>query len=328
MSRCRNFWNLTFLLAALLALAGCSTGGPPATGSFDRDFTVSGPIRIELNNTSGDVDIIGSTDGKVHVHGDVRASGFGFTDPQRRLNDTVSNPPVEQRGDTIRIGEDMSHLHHLSIAYNIQVPHGTEVSSNVASGAQIIRNLSGPVRVQAASGSIRVEKIDRNAQLNTASGSVSAKDVGSDVRVSTASGSVTVSAVKGDVRVNGMAGAIQVTKPGGRVDADTASGSVDIEGAARDVRAHAVSGRVSVQGNPGTESYWDLKTISGGVHLAVPPSSNFHLSADAVSGEIRTDVPITIEEQSKHSLRARVGNGGGRVEVRTVSGEILVSAAK
>ena len=151
--------------------------------------------------------------------------------------------------------------------------------------------------------------------------------MGSDVHVSTASGSVSVSAVKGDVHVNAMAGTIQVTKPGGRVDANTASGSIDVQGAARDVRAHAVSGRVSIQGNPGTESYWDLKTVSGGVQLAVPASSNFHLSADAVSGEIRTDVPIMIEEQSKHSLRARIGNGGGRVEVRTVSGEIRLSAA-
>ena len=71
-----------------------------------------------------------------------------------------------------------------------------------------------------------------------------------------------------------------------------------------------------------------MKTVSGAVQLAVPASSNFDLSADAVSGEIRADVPITIEEQSKHSLRARVGNGGGRVEVRTVSGEIRLSAAK
>jgi len=107
-----------------------------------------------------------------------------------------------------------------------------------------------------------------------------------------------------------------------------ASGEVEIEGAASDVKAHAASGRVSVQGNPGADSYWELKTMSGAVQLGVPSSANLHLSAEAVSGEIRTDVPIVVEEQGKHSLRAHMGSGGGRVDVHTVSGEIRVTGTK
>jgi DUF4097 and DUF4098 domain-containing protein YvlB len=82
-----------------------------------------------------------------------------------------------------------------------------------------------------------------------------------------------------------------------------------------------------VQGDPGTNSYWNLNTVSGAVQLSVPQDANFHLSAEAVSGEIRADIPIVIEEQGKHSLRARMGDGGGRVEVRTVSGEIHLTRA-
>jgi DUF4097 and DUF4098 domain-containing protein YvlB len=139
---------------------------------------------------------------------------------------------------------------------------------------------------------------------------------------------VTVSNVRGDVHVNALAGVIRISKPGGRIEADTASGEVEIQGAANDVKAHAASGRVSVQGNPGADSYWELKTISGTVQLVVPASANFHLSAEAVSGEIRTDIPIVVEEQGKHSLRAHMGSGGGRVDVHTVSGEIHVSGTK
>ena len=71
-----------------------------------------------------------------------------------------------------------------------------------------------------------------------------------------------------------------------------------------------------------------FRSVSGGVQLNVPASANLRLSADAVSGDIRTDIPIVVEEQDKHSLRAHIGNGGGRVEVHTVSGEIRVSGAK
>jgi DUF4097 and DUF4098 domain-containing protein YvlB len=315
------------LFSAIFVLAGCYSG-PAVSGTFDRSYNVTGPLRLELANASGDVDITGSADGKVHVHGEVRASGFGHDTPRQRLDETVSNPPIEQRGDTIRIGKEFSRMHNVSITYTIQVPRDTEVSATVASGAQIIRGVRGPVRVQSASGSVRVEKIERDAQLTTASGSVSATDIGSEVHVTSASGSVTVSNAKGNVIVNAMSGVIRIAKPGGRIEADTASGDVEIQGAANDVKAHAASGRVSVQGNPGADSYWELKTVSGAVQLGVPASANLHLSAEAVSGEIRTDIPIVVEEQGKHSLRAHIGNGGGRVDVHTVSGEIHLSGTK
>jgi DUF4097 and DUF4098 domain-containing protein YvlB len=327
MSRHRNLGLPLVLLSAVALLAGCQNG-PVVSGAFDRKYDVTGPIRLELANASGDVDITGSADGKVHVHGDVRASGFGSESSQQRLDETVSNPPVEQRGDTIRIGKEMSRIHNVSIAYTIQVPHDTEVSATVASGAQTIRGVRGPVKVQAASGSIRVEKIERDVQLSTASGSISATDIGSEVRVKSATGSVTVTNTRGDVMVDAIAGVIRVSRPGGRIEAGTASGEVEIEGAASDVKAHAASGRVSVQGNPGADSYWELKTMSGAIQLGVPSSANLHLSAEAVSGEIRTDVPIVVEEQGKHSLRAHMGSGGGRVDVHTVSGEIRVTGTR
>jgi DUF4097 and DUF4098 domain-containing protein YvlB len=306
--------------------SGCEMG-PAASGAFDRSFTVTAPIRLELSNASGNVTITGSTDNKVHIHGDARASGMGFDSPQKRIDAIVGAPPVEQKGDTIRIGKDLGKIHNVSIAYRIEVPHDTEVSTQVASGSLDISNVRGPVKVDSASGSIKVNNVDRQTTLNTLSGSIDAQNIGDDLRASSASGSVSVSKIKGDVRISALSGETQIIGPGGRVDADTASGGVEVQGATRDVKAHAVSGTVNVQGNPGDTSYWDLKTASGVVHLGVPTNANFRFSAEAISGQIKTDVPIVIEEQGKHSLRARMGNGGGRVEVHTISGEIRVSAS-
>jgi Putative adhesin len=321
--------NLTYgiaLAAFALVASGCQIG-PAATGAFDRSFAVTAPIRLELSNASGSVTITGSADNKVHIHGDVRASGIGFGSPQGRVDTIVGGPPVEQKGDTIRVGKDLGKIHNVSIAYTIEVPHDTEISTQVASGSQEISNIRGPVKVDSASGSIKVNNVDRQTTLNTLSGSIDAQNIGDDLRASSASGSVTASKIKGDVRISALSGETQIIGPGGRVDADTASGTVEVQGATRDVKAHAVSGTVNVQGNPSDTSYWDLKTASGVVHLGVPTNANFRFSAEAVSGQIKTDVPIVIEEQGKHSLRARMGNGGGRVEVHTISGEIRVSAS-
>jgi DUF4097 and DUF4098 domain-containing protein YvlB len=120
---------------------------------------------------------------------------------------------------------------------------------------------------------------------------------------------------------------MNITGPGARVEATTTSGTVEVSGAGSDVTASSVSGRVAVHGNPSGNSYWNLKTTSGTVEVGVPPTANFHLSAQAVSGNINAGIPIVIEDQDKHSLRARVGNAGGRVEIHTVSGGIRVEPA-
>ena len=314
------------LIAAGVAAAGCGTG-VAAQGSFDRSYTVNGPIRLELANASGSVRITGSADNKVHVHGEIRAHSFLFNDPEKQARELSANPPIEERPDVIRIGKEVGKLKAAAIDYTIEVPRNTEVTTTVASGAQTISDLQGPVKVESASGSIAVSKIERSVQVSSASGSITAEDLGDDLRANSASGSLSATNVKGDIRVHAASGSMNITKPGARVEASTLSGSVDINGAGNDITASSVSGRVAVQGNPSGASYWSLKTTSGSVDIGVPPSANFHLAAEAVSGDIRTGIPVVIEDQGKHSLRARVGNSGGRVEIHTVSGGIRVEPA-
>ena len=315
------------LLVSMVLLAGCQMG-PSVSGSFERSLDVSGPIRLELSNVAGDVSIVGSADGKVHVHGDVRVSGFGFGNPQSRLDNIVSNPPVELKGDTLRIGKDTTRLHNVSISYSVELPRDTAVNSSSVSGSQIVRNVRGPVQASSVSGTVRGKDIGREVRLSSTSGSIDAENCGDDVRATSVSGSVTVLNAKGDVLAHSVSGDVHVQNPGGRVDANTSSGSVDVRDANGDVKAHATAGRVTIQGNPAGNSYWDLNTVSGSVDIAVPSSASFHLSAGAITGQIRAQIPIMIEEQGKHSLRARMGDGGARVEIHTVSGGIELNGAR
>jgi hypothetical protein len=313
-------------LAAVLYVSGCNAGAT-STGAFDRTYTVSGPIRLDLSNASGSVRITGGSGNQVRIHGEIRTHGFLFKDADKQARDISANPPIEQKPDLIRIGKEQNRFHGVSVDYTIEVPRNAEVSTNVASGSQTVSDLQGPVKVDSASGSIAVSKIDRSVQVNSASGSISVEDLGDDLRANSASGSITVSNVKGDVRAHVLSGTVTINGPGARVEANTMSGSLHVNGAGNDVNATSVSGRVEVQGNPSGNSYWNLKTTSGSVQVAVPTSANFHLTAEAVSGEIHAGIPIVIEDQDKHSLRARVGNAGGRVEIHTVSGGIKLQPA-
>ncbi len=311
------------LLAVPLLLAGCGASASEQ-GSFERTLTVSGPVHLGLANGAGAVEIRGGEPGKVHIHAEVQVGGFPFGNPRKRLDEILAHPPIEQSGDTIRIGKDSRTLRNITIRYVIETPLESEVESSVGSGAQEIRNIRGPVELRTGSGEIHASHIAREAHFTTGSGSIDVSDLGDDVRASTGSGSITLNGVKGAVRAKAGSGAITLSAAQGRAELHAASGSITVRGAAGDLEVHTASGSISIEGNPAPHSNWELHAVSSSVLLSVPRDANFQFSARSLSGSIQTDIPIVVEEQSRHELRARLGSGAARVEVHTVSGSIRV----
>lgn len=324
--RVTSFRAAAFLLLFSALLAGC-TSGPGIAKDFDRDFYISGPIRLEISNASGSVQVTGSTDGRVHVHGSVRSAGIHLGNAQKTVDQIVANPPVELKADTVRIGKDLYRLHNISVAYVIEVPANTELVSSLLSGSQTVTGITGPAKIETASGSIHIDKISKNVQATAVSGSIEISSANDDVRANSVSGSITINNIKGDVRATTLSGKITVNNFSGRIQTSTSTGTVAISGATNDVKTNTTSGHITVTGNPSANGYWDIQNTAGDLEVSVPASSNFHLTASNTSGEISADIPLVIEEQSKHALRAHVGENGGRVELHTVSGKIHIRSA-
>jgi DUF4097 and DUF4098 domain-containing protein YvlB len=295
-----------------------------ADNTFDRTLSVSGPVRLELSNGSGSVDIRGSADGKVHIFGKVSAGWSMFGSSEKNIQEVVANPPIEQKDSVVRIGKNSSWIKNVSIDYKIEVPHDTEIDAGVASGGITVDSVLGPVKASSASGYVHVYRVERDTQLSAASGSIEASGIGGILKVASASGDVVLADVKGDLKVTAASGSIRVSQPGDRVDASTASGSIQVTGARNDVKVHAISGSITVAGDPSSNRLWEIKSVSGSVDIRVPPSASFLFTAEATSGNIRTSIPVILEEQGKHSLRAHLGSSSGRIEVHTISGGIDV----
>jgi len=316
--------NILFVYAALLLTPA---NGKAADNRFERTLSVSGPVRIELSNGSGSVEIKGSADGKVHIVGNVSGGWSLFGSSEKSVQEVVANPPIEQHDTVIRIGKNMSWLKNVSIDYQIETPHDTEIDAGVASGGITVDNVRGPVKVSSASGYVHVYRVERDVQMSAASGSIDCSKVGGFLRISSASGDISAADVKGEVKASAASGSIRVAEPGDRVEVSTASGAIDITGAKNDLKVHAISGSITVSGDPSANRLWEVKTVSGSVDMRVPPNASFLFTAEATSGDIRTNIPVILEEQGKHSLRAHVGSSSGRIEVHTVSGEVNVRGA-
>jgi DUF4097 and DUF4098 domain-containing protein YvlB len=312
----------TGLSAALLA--GCVTG-PAVEGTFERTFNVNGPVQLEVATGSGDIRVSAGPGNEVHVRGEIHSRGWSDGDARQKLRDIQSNPPVSQDNNLIRVGGTGMSMDNVSIDYTVTVPANTALHSQSGSGDVDVRGIQGPASFTAGSGDVTATGIGNDVQATAGSGTIKISSVQGQTQVTTGSGDIVVRDAQGAVRVHTGSGGIEVREPNDNVVADSGSGDVTVSGAHADLRVHTGSGGISIDGNPGASNYWDIHASSGDVTLRIPSAASFHLYAHTSSGDIDTQVPIVMEgTTAKHELRARIGDGKGRVEIRTSSGNITL----
>jgi hypothetical protein len=133
---------------------------------------------------------------------------------------------------------------------------------------------------------------------------------------------LTANTVSGDVSVTGAEGVVR---------AGTVSGDVRMDGLrVASVRASTVSGdiRVSVDAVAG-DGYFTFSSVSGDVTAELPRAFDADVSLSSVSGTLESDFPLTLNGRvSRNRIQARIGKGGRDVEVRTVSGDVLLRMAR
>jgi len=323
----RQFTLATLATATLLAaayLAGC---GPEASavGTADRTFTVSGPVRLELENGSGNSRVTVGAPGEVRVHAEFRVHAWPWDDPDRTLKNLVANPPFSQQDSLIRIGHSGWDMNMVSADYSVTVPPDTQMRGMAGSGNLDVNGIAGPANFVVGSGNISATAIANGTHAVVGSGNVTLTDTQGRVDVTSGSGNLVVRGAKDEVRARAGSGEIRIEQPAGNVVADAGSGNIELRGAMADVRLHTGSGEINVEGNPAPSSFWDIRASSGDVELHVPSSASFRFYARSSSGDINVSGPSVAEQtQGKRDFQARIGDGKARVEIETSSGTISV----
>lgn len=135
---------------------------------------------------------------------------------------------------------------------------------------------------------------------------------------------------------------VQLPK-GVRVRTNTVNGSLDISGASAEVVAHTVNGRIdaastsgpvdaeTVNGSihvrmdaiPANTEDLEYSTVNGSVTLEVPSNFAGELEMETVNGSLQSDFPVTMQGlfNPKH-LRAKIGDGGPTIRLKTVNGSV------
>jgi len=278
--------NMRWIAVAALAVTpACLLA---ADGTFDKTLHVSGAPTLTVSTGSGYIHVSPGSDNEVHIVGHVHA-GHGWGDwgsPEERVQKVVSNPPIDQSGNTITVGKHME-IHNVSIDYEVTTPKGTTLEASSGSGDLKISNLGGSLKAGTGSGSIEANGLSGRVSLSTGSGDIRAE----------------------------MSSAPDVK-------AETGSGSIRLQGVTGGLFAETGSGDIEVGGQPGAN--WKLETGSGTVTLNTG-GSKFSLDATTGSGTIHSDPPLTTHGSfEKHHITGDINGGGPTVRVETGSGDVRI----
>jgi DUF4097 and DUF4098 domain-containing protein YvlB len=314
---------LVGIFAVALACLQPAAARGAVEGSFERTLKVSGPVDLDVNTGSGDIEVRSGAVGSVQVTGHIRV-GHWTDNAEEKVHRIVSNPPIEQSGNSIRVGyiHDPELTHNISISYRVVVPEATHLNSRTGSGNQTVEGIRGPVEAHAGSGDMRLSNIGGAAQTYTGSGNMRLEQIKGDVRAHSGSGDIEAGGIAGAFQADAGSGNIRLEQTAtGEVHARTGSGDVELRGVSSLVNAHTGSGNVQVQGMPKGE--WKLNAGSGNVSVSVPANAAFDLDVATSSGTISLNHPVTVSGTiTRRAVRGKVGTGGNLVEVRTSSGDV------
>src|SRR5580700_7650204 len=108
--RLRAFPGLIILVALAASLAASPTFALDSQGHFDRTLTVTGAVDLDVQTGSGEITVRTGDSSKVEIHGRIHANhGWFGADAEQRIHEIEANPPIEQNGNTIRVGHIENH---------------------------------------------------------------------------------------------------------------------------------------------------------------------------------------------------------------------------
>jgi len=145
-------------------------------------------------------------------------------------------------------------------------------------------------------------------------------------KLSTASGNIEISAVTGVITAKSASGNVSLRDVSGEVNASSASGNVKVRNTAGVVNARSASGNVEVEISQLEGSgNMEFSSASGDVSVKAPASLDADIEMSSLSGALKTDFPIQVQERQYgpgRTARGKVGSGLRTIKVKSVSGNV------
>jgi hypothetical protein len=292
---------------------------------FHRTFTVTAaePVALDVEVSTGELQVFYSRDGEVSITGVAQSSGSG------KLDDGYFKAvlTVEQSGNRLMIRHvpnDAYPEQGTNVLYRIDVPYRTEVTSNVNHGAQTFSGIMGPVKAVTGKGDVKASYIAKGLQAQIEHGNLDLEAIGEHVEARTGTGNIHGERLAQGINAETGDGDITLAVVGpSAAMVRKGTGRIDLGGARGRFTGSTSGGDLHVKAIPHDD--WQLNSASGNIRLELPPAGKFELDASTGSGEIQVDRDdMTRPDSGARHFHQKVNGGDKRIAAHTVSGNIAI----
>jgi DUF4097 and DUF4098 domain-containing protein YvlB len=164
-----------------------------------------------------------------------------------------------------------------------------------------------------------------NVEIRTGGGDVKVSHIEGDTNLQTSGGDVGASSLAGNLTARTSGGDVTLRDLAGDVDVRTSGGDITLENARGRVEAHTSGGDVTAAFARGNAKGGEIETSGGDIEIRVDPRVSLILDASTSSGEVTSNLPLTVTgEISPSRLRATLGSGGETLRVHTDGGSVHI----
>jgi len=295
--------------------------GPEQTDRFSRKVKLGRDGRVTIGNISGQIVVTGGSGDEVSIEAVKRTRGDQSQLANVRIvvDDRPGRVDVRTEYDSSRFTRNNS----VSVDYTVTVPSGASVEVKSVSGNVKVTGVRGAVRSESVSGDVTTSDTPRVEAAKSVSGNVTLSGIQND-------GDLSATSVSGTVSAKGVkAHALEL----GSVSGDLMVSDVTCDR----LNAKSVSGAFEYSGTIARGGVYDVNLHSGNVRFVLANPVGFELAASTFSGNIRSDLPLTIggdrdrdrdgrrRGPQNRSMRATFGDGSATLTLRTFSGDIVIA---
>lgn len=292
--------------------------GPESVETITRTFKVGAHGSLDIFNLAGPIVVTGTAGDEIVLTAVKRVRG-GTGNPKAHLDAIVID--IQETAGRVEVRTMARRTKQLStwVDYNVQVPFGTSVSARSLAGDLKVTKVRGEVQLESANGTVEAIGATTLARVKTLSGDILIADSGSaeGLSASTVSGRLIIKGVK--TRVLELA---------------TISGDLVMANVACDrAQVRTVSGSMEFGGPLVKAGRYEFTTHAGDVRLTLSGTQGFELAAKTFSGDVHSDLPLTMATLSppggpeRRDVRGTFGDGSALVIVKTFSGSVAIARA-
>jgi hypothetical protein len=256
---------------------------------IERTLTVPANADLYVSTGSGHIHIYPGSDSRIHIKAHIYASWNAGGDIDARIARIAQNPPIQQSGGAVHIGEvspeDRHLFNNIQIDYEIEAPKSVALNVRTGSGDIEIDDLGRFLKAQTGSGNVRAHGVAGSSELQTGSGDIELENGGS-----------------GEIKAQTGSGNIRIHRVDGAITARTGSGDIEADGSVTaSSRLQSGSGNIRLHLGSGAHYNADASTGSGSIHVAGKGVAEHHHYSEAING------------------------GGPTIEAHTGSGDIEIN---